>query len=168
MGLKLVNGSVKKSAVIFDIDGTITDCSHRLHHLQAAGKYDAKGQIKNYGPDWEGFYAGIEHDTAKGWAQFLARCLYGHADLILLTGRPEKTRLDTCAWLKRHQFPFTASLFMREDDNHEPDSQLKARIYEEEIEPYYHVIFVVEDRASVVEMWRGLGLTCLQCAKGNF
>ena len=28
--------------------------------------------------------------------------------------------------------------------------------------------FVVEDRDQVVKMWRSLGLTCFQCAKGDF
>ena len=30
------------------------------------------------------------------------------------------------------------------------------------------ILFVVEDRSRVVEMWRSEGLTCLQCAPGDF
>ena len=30
------------------------------------------------------------------------------------------------------------------------------------------VLFVVEDRSRVVEMWRAEGLVCLQCAPGEF
>jgi hypothetical protein len=30
------------------------------------------------------------------------------------------------------------------------------------------ILFVVEDRSRVVEMWRSEGLTCLQCAHGDF
>jgi hypothetical protein len=30
------------------------------------------------------------------------------------------------------------------------------------------VLFVVEDRNRVVEMWRKEGLVCLQCAPGEF
>jgi len=30
------------------------------------------------------------------------------------------------------------------------------------------IIFVVEDRSRVVEMWRSEGLVCLQCAPGEF
>jgi hypothetical protein len=29
------------------------------------------------------------------------------------------------------------------------------------------VLFVVEDRSRVVEMWRAEGLVCLQCAPGD-
>jgi phosphoserine phosphatase len=31
-----------------------------------------------------------------------------------------------------------------------------------------HVLFIVEDRSSVVEMWRQQGFVCLQCAPGDF
>jgi hypothetical protein len=30
------------------------------------------------------------------------------------------------------------------------------------------VLFIVEDRTSVVEMWRAQGFVCLQCAPGDF
>jgi hypothetical protein len=30
------------------------------------------------------------------------------------------------------------------------------------------ILFVVEDRNRVVEMWRSEGLVCLQCAPGEF
>ena len=32
----------------------------------------------------------------------------------------------------------------------------------------YNVKFVLDDRNRVVEMWRSLGLTCLQVADGDF
>lgn len=31
-----------------------------------------------------------------------------------------------------------------------------------------NILFVIDDRDSVVEMWRRNGLTVLQCAKGDF
>lgn len=32
----------------------------------------------------------------------------------------------------------------------------------------YRVLVVLDDRKQVVDMWRSLGLTCLQVAEGNF
>jgi hypothetical protein len=32
----------------------------------------------------------------------------------------------------------------------------------------FDVQFVLDDRDQVVEMWRAMGLTCLQVAPGNF
>ncbi|WP_446680100.1 phosphatase domain-containing protein [Cellulomonas biazotea] len=36
------------------------------------------------------------------------------------------------------------------------------------IEPHFDVIGVVDDRRSVVEMWRSRGLVCFQVAEGDF
>ena len=36
------------------------------------------------------------------------------------------------------------------------------------IKDKYQVDYVLDDRNQVVEMWRSLGLTCLQVADGDF
>ena len=36
------------------------------------------------------------------------------------------------------------------------------------IKDKYRVLFVLDDRNQVVDMWRDIGLTCLQVADGNF
>lgn len=36
------------------------------------------------------------------------------------------------------------------------------------IKDKYDVLFAIDDRSSVVDMWRDLGLVCLQCAEGAF
>jgi octaprenyl-diphosphate synthase len=45
---------------------------------------------------------------------------------------------------------------------------IKEEIYHLKIEKDAQVLFVIDDRKSVVERWRKLGLTCLQCAPGDF
>ena len=57
---------------------------------------------------------------------------------------------------------------MREDTDHRPDWQVKREIYEREIKDKYNVIGVFEDRQQCVDMWRSLGLTCFQVAKGDY
>lgn len=59
-------------------------------------------------------------------------------------------------------------LHMRPDGDFRPDVEVKKEIYKREIEGQFKVLFAVDDRASVVEMWRAQGLVCLQCAKGDF
>ena len=49
-----------------------------------------------------------------------------------------------------------------------PDVVVKKELYRRHIEPRYRVLCVLENRSRVVEMWRGLGLTCLQVAPGDF
>lgn len=57
---------------------------------------------------------------------------------------------------------------MRKDGDFRKDSIVKEEIYREWIEPFHEVLFCIDDRKQVVDMWRSIGLTCLQCAEGNF
>ena len=85
----------------------------------------------------------------------------------------------TYAWLKYH---LTCSgimnknketndrwdLFMRPADVYNRDDEIKYQIYHDFIKDEYEVLFVLDDRNQVVDMWRDIGLTCLQVADGNF
>jgi len=48
------------------------------------------------------------------------------------------------------------------------DVLIKQEIYEREIKDKYNVLFVLDDRQSVVDGWRSLGLTVFQVAEGQF
>jgi hypothetical protein len=57
---------------------------------------------------------------------------------------------------------------MRKEGDVRKDAIVKGEIYEKNINGKYNVLFVLDDRNQMVEMWRGLGLTCLQVADGDF
>lgn len=150
---------MKPKAIIVDIDGTLADCSHRVHHIQQTPK------------DWDAFYAGcgedrrIDHvfDIVYG-VQFT----YGDSlRTILVTGRPKRSYAATFMWLQsnhiRHDY-----IYMRPDGDHRADDVLKREIYERDIAPHYDVLFALEDRSRVVKMYRSLGVPCLQVAEGDF
>ena len=88
-------------------------------------------------------------------------------EIILLTGRDEPYRDRTLEWLMRHKIVFDL-LLMREEKDFRPDNIVKKEIYENVISKEYQVLFVVDDRKKVVEMWREIGLPCLQCAWGDY
>lgn len=54
-------------------------------------------------------------------------------------------------------------LFMRE-----ADYIVKAELFDKYVRHNYNVIGVLDDRTQVVNMWRSMGLTCLQVAPGDF
>lgn len=87
--------------------------------------------------------------------------------VILLSGRMDKYREVTEAWLKANKVPYD-HLFMRKSEDVRKDSIIKKELYEENINGKYNVRFVLDDRNQVVDMWRSLGLTCLQVAPGDF
>lgn len=87
-----------------------------------------------------------------------------------VSGREGTCYVDTDKWLADELFGGTRpyNLFMRVPDDKRDDTIIKHEIYERHIQPYFNVLFVLDDRDKVVRMWRDLGLTCLQVADGDF
>ena len=57
---------------------------------------------------------------------------------------------------------------MRPKGDNRPDTEVKREIYEREIRDKYNVLLVIDDRNSVVQQWREMGLPCFQVAEGDF
>ena len=93
--------------------------------------------------------------------------LLGGPEIIFLSGREDKYREPTQNFLSKHGF-LSHRLFMRPTDDFRKDSIIKKEILERDILPKYDVLFVLDDRDQVVDMWRDSGLTCLQVNYGNF
>ena len=140
--------------VIFDIDGTLADVSERLHHIKKKPK------------DWDAFFSGIPQDKAIRSMVRLCNILYASGIKILLcTGRREKDRAETVKWLEQHRVNYH-ELILRPDGDRRSDVIVKREMLADLDKS--KILFVVEDRSGVVEMWRSEGLVCLQCAPGEF
>lgn len=143
-----------KKIIIFDIDGTLADCAHRLHHVRTGKK------------DWKAFSENMDKDKPIPPIVEICKAFYKQDYYILLcTGRNEEHRDKTLAWLEKYAIPFH-ELRMRKDSDYRSDVIVK----EEMIHPdeFERILFVVEDRSRVVEFWRKKGILCLQCAPGDF
>lgn len=88
-------------------------------------------------------------------------------ETIIFSGRPDSCLGTTIDWLYKHAIGLT-ELHMRTTGDHRKDYIVKQELYEKHIKGKYNVIWVIDDRNQVVQMWRSLGLTCLQVADGNF
>lgn len=92
--------------------------------------------------------------------------------VVFMSGRMEQCRRQTEIWLCANIsgvfIPDGQQLFMRPDEDYRPDAVVKRELYEKYVKPDYDIVGVIDDRNSVVRMWRDLGLTCLQVAEGNF
>jgi len=110
----------------------------------------------------------MSKDGLNIWCSTIVEQMFhGNIDVLLLTARPEGFRSQTVEWLRRYQVPFSG-LFMRLASDHREDTLIKAEIYEHQIMKEYNVLFALEDRKRVAEMWRDKGLVCLQCAEGDY
>ncbi len=76
-----------------DIDGVLADVRHRLHHLERSPK------------DWDGFFAAAADDPPLDEGLRVVRRLAGVCRIAYVSGRPERCRADTLAWLARHDLP---------------------------------------------------------------
>ena len=57
---------------------------------------------------------------------------------------------------------------MRRTKDFRKDAIVKTELFDAHIRGRYEVLFVLDDRNQVVEMWRVMGLPCLQVAAGDF
>lgn len=135
--------------IIVDLDGTLA-------------------KMKDRGPfEWEK----VGQDELHGDIHTLLHLLHNHGGrpphVIICSGRDEVCRPQTEAWLSFHSIGYHA-LYMRPEGSKEKDSVLKEWMYRSHIQGKYNVLYVLDDRNQVVEMWRRLGLRCLQVADGNF
>lgn len=146
-----------KTVVLFDIDGTLANINHRRSYLERSP------------PDWKAFNAEMGNDTPNEAIVSLYRALWMTVDHnpILVTGRNERSRQLTEQWLAWNEIPFRR-LLMRKDNDFRADHIVKEEILDQLLTEGLKVLFTVDDRQQVVDMWRRRGITCLQCDAGDF
>jgi len=88
--------------------------------------------------------------------------------ILIISGRPNTKEIyqQTLFWLKKNQIPFD-KLFLVDREGL-PDAENKKFFYQTKIKNKYYIDFILEDRNSVVKMWREIGLVCFQVAETNY
>lgn len=140
---------------IFDIDGTLADGTHRLHHIQKTPK------------DWTAFFAECGEDKPINHMLDLAWQLQNHAKIVYVSGRSEECRNQTIQWLAVNKAPH-GPVYMRKAEDHQDDDKLKIEMLADIRADGYEPIMAFDDRNRVVRAWRDAGIPCLQVADGDF
>lgn len=143
-------------AVIFDIDGTLSDNSKRQLIL-LENKHDWKQFFKDMGDDVPNEDIVEMYDLIKNSNKY---------KMFIVSARPNQYRELTEQWLIWNDIEFDV-LYMRPENDQRSDLHVKREILRE-IQKEHDVRFVFDDRSSVVQMWRDEGLTCFQCYDHNF
>lgn len=144
---------MKQKAIIVDLDGTLCNVKHRRHHIE--------------NKRWDKFYEELTNDKPNLWCLEIIR-RFSLDEIVFVSGRPDNYRAKTIEWLRFFTNHGDCKLLMRKEGDFRKDSVVKEEIYREQIKPLYDVMFCIDDRKQVVDMWRSIGLTCLQCAEGDF
>jgi hypothetical protein len=142
--------------VLFDLDGTLADISHRRHFVEKADKTDA---------DWRAFYAACVDDKVN-WPVATMWHALNHGQRWIVSGRSREVEVETYRWLHQHQI-FPDRVLMRADGDHQPDVKLKKGWLDDGTIPRAKVLCVFDDRPSVIRMWRSEGLFVFDCGNGE-
>ena len=156
-----------KDTIICDLDGTLFDIEHRRHHVikQPGKKRDFKAFEDAIPQDTVNEAV---HETLRHMAGWLMNYEYRVHTIVFVSGRHERTRLITLGMLDRFtDCPSDPELHMRPDDDNRPDWVFKQEVLDTKLDKD-RILFCLDDRQQVVDMWRRNGLTCFQVAEGNF
>lgn len=141
-----------KDVIIFDLDGTLADCSHRLHH------------VTQYPKNWIKFFEGICDDVpVRGVGWLLSSCMLANTPLVFCSGRPEEYREATVNWLQEHFYHFAIPdpLYMRPTGDQRQDAIVKLELLAKIRADGFNPILAIDDRPQVIEAWRSAGIPVL-------
>ena len=144
--------------VVFDIDGTLANIEHRLDYVRSKPK------------NWKAFDAGILNDKVNDpvakvyWAIMSRR----NVDVILASGRNERSRQDTEDWLFENDLTGYRNLYMRKADDYRSDDIVKDEIIDEIVADYGKLPDMwFDDRPRVVRAVRNRGIFVFDVYQGE-
>ncbi|MEU8760255.1 hypothetical protein [Streptomyces sp. NPDC048659] len=105
----------RRPVAVFDLDNTLASTAHRQHFLEGRPR------------DWKGFFAAAPADPPLDEGVALCREAAEECEVVYLTGRPERCRRDTLAWLAAHGLP-EGPVHMRRDRDFRPARQTKLEV----------------------------------------
>lgn len=177
--------------IIFDLDGTLANCEHRRHFVDASYRDDCyflylstltqrKGwyykerfkmseppQPMKFQPDYKSFNEACDADIGILSTIKIFDSLRSRNELHIWSARCESQKEKTKKWFDSN-FSQEAnlhdfSLKMRPIGDSTPDDDLKEKWLDEALEEGKTIDFVFDDRPKVVEMYRKRGIFVFDC-----
>lgn len=144
--------STSKPIVIVDLDGTLSDGTHRLHLLPTEDLHLTES--------WSEFNKEAVGDSPIKSTVAVVNGLWmsGFA-VVILTGRSDEVMEDTCKWLNENGIKYDALIMRRKEDNR------KDTIIKEEVLlaiGLENIVCAFDDSPNVVKHFRSLGITTYQ------
>ncbi len=153
---------------ICDIDGTISDLTHRLHFIRSTSS-DHIEQME-FKPDWEAFHQHVIDDAPIWPIIYIIKALkqQAMADVWFFTGRMEDCREDTTRWINHYMWN-DPIIEMRPSGDYRTDVEIKQEMLDNMLYiDRKRLVAVFDDRERIVQMWRSNGIQCLQVKDGDY
>lgn len=142
-------------AVVFDLDGVLSDAEGRQHFLEGGTR------------DWEAFFQASGEDPLIGEVARVLELMTDEVRIVLLTGRPLKVQPQTVSWLERHQLRWDL-LIMRPYGDYSAARAFK-RSSVAELRAYGMALeLAFEDDRRNLEMFRAEGVPCVYIHSGYY
>ena len=175
--------------VVFDLDGTLADITHRLHHIEPPNK------------NWPAFFRACGDDAPIPAicgvynALVTEKSKHGNTcnDIEIWSGRSSEVWDETVGWFEnwlgftgfvneptivedlscmravfRHACGATVRFQMRLQGHYQNDGELKRAWMQEAKARSFPIDLAFDDRDRVVQAWRDEGVKCCQVAPGDF
>ncbi|MFA9564276.1 MAG: HAD family acid phosphatase [Acidimicrobiales bacterium] len=142
-------------AVVFDMDGVLSDASTRQHYLEYPRR------------DWEAFFHACGDDELIAEVARLLEVIDAGHHVVLLTARPLRVRPQTLAWLERYGLRWDL-LIMREHSDWMASALFKERSVDELRNYGFELRLAFEDDRRNVSMFHRQGVPCVYIHSGYY
>jgi hypothetical protein len=142
-------------AVVFDIDGVLSDASRRQHFIEYPRR------------DWESFFHACGDDELIAEVARLLEVLDPSMSIVLLTARPIRVLPQTLAWLERYGLRWDL-LIMRDFGDYLAARSFKQRTVGELRSRDFELRLAFEDDPRNVHMFHTEGVPCVYIHSGYY
>jgi phosphoglycolate phosphatase-like HAD superfamily hydrolase len=142
-------------AVIFDIDGVLSDAASRQHFIEAGRR------------NWNAFFEACGDDPLIEDVAQLLHLLDPALQIVLLTGRPIRVQPQTLAWLRRYELRWDL-LIMRDFGDYSAAREFKQWTVRDLRQQGFQLDLAFEDDRRNLEMFRAEGVPCVYIHSGYY
>jgi hypothetical protein len=142
-------------AVVFDLDGVLSDASRRQHFIEYPRR------------DWESFFHACGDDELIDEVARLLEVLDSSMSIVLLTARPIRVLPQTLAWLERYGLRWDL-LIMRDFGDYLAARSFKQRTVGELRSRDFELRLAFEDDPRNVHMFHAEGVPCVYIHSGYY
>ncbi len=142
-------------AVVFDIDGVLSDAASRQHFLERGRR------------DWHAFFDACGDDPLIAEVARLIELLDRDLTVILLTGRPVRVQPQTLAWMERYGVRWDL-LIMRNAGDYAAAREFKRATVGELRDEGFDLRLAFEDDRRNLDMFHEEGVPCVYIHSGYY
>lgn len=145
-------------AVILDLDGVISDASHRQHFLREGRR------------DWKGFFTAAVDDPPIASGLVLAASIATDHTVAILTARPHYITDITRSWLAANEVRHDLLIIRPKQGpgSQGPSSAFKSHELERLRARGITIAFAVDDDQRIIDMYRSEGVFALYVHSGYY